>query len=120
MRASSWYGVAARGRNPIAAAAWCAHVMAPESQAKIAEIERVCPALPHLVPAALFEESPWLRTFTDGANNAISYLPPGLGPRAFAQIRVIADEVEAILYRGKAVQAAMDDLQRALERNLRG
>src|SRR5262249_40165055 len=35
MRASSWYGVAARGRNKDAATAWLMHLLTPESQAKI-------------------------------------------------------------------------------------
>jgi multiple sugar transport system substrate-binding protein len=119
MRASSWYGVSARGRNRDATTAWLIHMLSPESQAKIVEIERVTPALPHLVPASVLEQSPWLRPFFDGAANAISYLPPGLGSRAFAQVRTIADAIEAILYRGRPVAGALDDLQRTLEANLR-
>ena len=39
--------------------------------------------------------------------------------RAGSQMKVIADEIEAILYRDKPVPAAMDDLQRTLEANLK-
>ena len=119
MRASSWYGVAARGRNREATAAWLMHMLTPESQAKIVEVERVTPALPHLIPAQYYQESPWLKTFVDGAASAVSYLPPGLGSKSFAQIKVIADEIENILYRNKPVPVAMAELQSSLESNLR-
>ncbi len=119
MRGTSWYGVGARGRNKDAAIAWLMHMLTPESQAKIVEVERVTPALPHLIPARFFEESPWLRPFVEGASTAVSYLPPGLGSRAFSQIRTIGDEIEAILYRNKPIPTAMADLQRALEAGLR-
>lgn len=119
VRASSWYGVSAKGRNPTAAMAWLMHMLSAEGQAKIVEVERVVPALPHLVPASVYQESPWFRPFVDGSSKAISYLPPGLGPRAFGQIKVIGEEIENILYRSKAADRAMADLQRALEASLR-
>ena len=118
MRGTTWYGVTAKGKNNAATTAWLMHMLTPESQATVAEIERVVPALPGLVPAALFEQTPWYRAFVDAAASSISFLPPGLGSKAFGQMKVIADELELVLYRDKPAQTAMDDLQRTLEANL--
>lgn len=119
VRASSWYGVAAQGRNKAAATAWLMHMLTPESQALIAEVERVVPALPQHIPPALFQDTPWYRTIVDGAARSVSYIPPGLGSKGFAQIKTISDSVEAILYRGTAIPTAMASLQKDLEANLR-
>lgn len=119
VRASSWYGVAAKGRNRDAAIAWLMHMLSAESQARIVEVERVVPALPQHVPASVYTDSPWYRAFVDGASTSVSYLPPGLGPRAFSQIKIIGDEIENVLYRNKAIPQAMSDLQRAMETSLK-
>jgi len=118
VRASSWYGVAAQGRNPDAAKAWLMHMLEAENQAEIVTRERVVPAIPAHIPGQLFDESPWLRTFVAGAATARSYLPPGLGSRANAQLKDIAAEIELVLYADKPVETAMADLQATLERNL--
>jgi len=119
VRASSWYGVAAKGKNREATTAWLMHMLNAESQAKIVEVERVVPALPHLIPASVYAESPWYKAFVDGASNSVSYLPPGLGPKAFSQIKIIGDEIENVLYRNKAIPLAMADLQKAMEASLK-
>lgn len=119
MRASSWYGIAAQGKNKAAATAWLMHMLTPESQAIIAEEERIVPALPQHIPPTLFEDTPWYRTIVDGAKSSVSYVPPGLGSRGFAQIKTIGEQIEAILYRNAPVPTAMANLQRDLEANLR-
>lgn len=119
VRASSWYGIAAQGKNKPAATAWLMHMLAPESQAIIAEEERVTPALPQHIPPALFQDTPWYRTIVDGAKSSISYVPPGLGSKGFAQIKTIGEQIEAILYRNTQVASAMATLQGQLEANLR-
>lgn len=118
MRGTTWYGVTAKGKNNAATTAWLMHMLTPESQATVADIERVVPALPSMVPDALYQETPWYRAFVDAAASSVSFLPPGLGSKAFSQMKVIADELELVLYRDKPVPAAMDDLQRTLEANL--
>jgi multiple sugar transport system substrate-binding protein len=119
MRASSWYGVAARGRNKDAAMAWLMQMLTPEGQTRIIDRERVVPALPHLVAPEVWKDDPWFKAFVDGAQRGISYLPPGLGPKAFDQIKIIGEEIERILYRNKPVEQAMGDLQKALEASLK-
>ncbi len=120
VRASSWYGVPRKAKNPEAAIAWLMNLLTEESQAKVVEVELVVPAIPSLVPAKILEANPWFKTYVDGANTAVSYLPPGLGDKANAQIKVIGDEVQQILYRNKSITDAMDTLQKALEANLKG
>lgn len=119
VRASSWYGVAAKGKNRDATTAWLMHMLNAESQAKIVEVERVVPALPYLIPASVYAESPWYKAFVDGASSSVSYLPPGLGAKAFSQIKIIGDEIENILYRNKPIPQAMGDLQKAMEASLK-
>lgn len=118
LRVSSWYGVARRGKNPEAATAWLMHMLAAENQARIAEVERVVPALPGLIPASIFAQDPWFQTFVSGAESGRSYLPPGLGADAFSQIKIIGEELERVLYRDKNVTVAMNDLQRSLEASI--
>jgi multiple sugar transport system substrate-binding protein len=120
MRASSWFAATAQGKNKPAAIAWLMHMLEPENQALIAEVERIVPALPEYIKPATHEESPWLKTFVAGSATGISYLPPGLGTKAFPQIKAISEEIENILYRNKPIPAAMADLQKTLETNLRG
>lgn len=120
VRASSWYGVPRKAKNPEAAIAWLMNLLTEESQAKVVDVERVVPAIPSYVPAKILEDSPWFKTFVDGANTAVSYLPPGLGDKANDQIKVIGDEIQQILYRNKAIPDAMATLQKTLEANLKG
>jgi multiple sugar transport system substrate-binding protein len=120
VRASSWYGVPRKAKNPEAAIAWLMNLLTPESQAKVVEVELVVPAIPSLVPAKILADSPWFKTFVDGADTAVSFLPPGLGDKANAQIKVIGDEIQQILYRNKAIPDAMATLQKTLEANLKG
>jgi multiple sugar transport system substrate-binding protein len=119
VRASSWYGVAAKGKNPAAAKAWLMHMLSPESQAIIADVERIVPALPKHIPDAVYADTPWFRTIVAGAGKSVSYVPPGLGQKGFAQVKTIADQIEAVLYRGTPVQTAMAALQKELETNLK-
>jgi multiple sugar transport system substrate-binding protein len=119
IRATSWYGVPRKAKNPDAAIAWLMNLMTAESQARIAEVEMVVPAIPSLVPAKLITDNPWFKVFVDSASTAVSYLPPGLGPKANDQIKVIGDEVQQILYRNKSVPDAMATLQMTLENNLK-
>lgn len=119
MRATGWYGVTTKGRNKEAAAAWLMHMLTPENQTRIVERERVCPALPHLVSPDVWKDDPWFKAFVEGAQRGVTYLPPGLGPKAFDQIKVIGDEIERILYRGKPVEQAVSDLQKSMEASLK-
>ena len=75
--------------------------------------------MPSLVSPDVWKDDPWFKAFIDGGQRGVSYLPPGLGPKAFDQIKVIGDEVDRILYRNKPVEQAMGDLQKALEVSLR-
>jgi ABC-type glycerol-3-phosphate transport system substrate-binding protein len=120
MRASSWFAATTQGKNKPAAVAWLMHMLEPENQALIAEAERIVPALPEHIKASTHQEAPWLKTFIAGSATGVSYLPPGLGSKAFAQIKVISEEIENILYRNKPIAGAMGDLQKTLETNLRG
>ncbi len=115
MRSSSWFGVGAKGRNKEAAIAWLMHMLNAESQAKIVEIERVVPAIPAFVPASVLQQDPWFKVFVEASATAVSYLPPGLGSKANDQIKLIAGEIQNILYRGTSVESAMGSLQRQLE-----
>ena len=119
VRARSWYGVAAKGKNKAAATAWLMHMLAPESQAIIAEVERIVPALPKHIPETVYADTPWFRTIVAGASKSVSYVPPGLGSKGFAQVKTIADQIESVLYRSTPVPQAMAALQRELETNLR-
>ena len=119
VRASSWYGVAAKGKNQAATKAWLMHMLSPESQAIIADVERIVPALPKHIPEAVYADTPWFRTIVAGASKSVSYVPPGLGSKGFAQVKTIADQIEAVLYRGTPVQTAMATLQKELETNLK-
>ena len=118
LRGTTFYGVTAKGKNNPATTAWLMYMLTPESQATIAEIERVVPALPGFIPPALYEQTPWYKAFVEAAATSVSFLPPGLGSKAFGQMKVIADELELVLFRDKPVDKAMDDLQQTLEANL--
>lgn len=120
VRASSWYGVPRKAKNPEGAIAWLMNLLTAQSQAKIVEVERVVPAIPSFVPAQVLEQYPWFKTYVDGANTAVSFLPPGLGDKANAQIKVIGDAIQQILYRDKSIADAMAALQAQLEANLKG
>jgi multiple sugar transport system substrate-binding protein len=119
VRASSWYGIGAKAKNPAAATAWLMHMLEPESQAIIAEVERIVPALPKHIPEAVYADTPWFRTIVAGAAKSVSYIPPGLGSKGFAQIKTISDQIESVLYRNTPVPQAMAALQRELETNLK-
>jgi ABC-type glycerol-3-phosphate transport system substrate-binding protein len=118
LRGTTFYGVTAKGKNNPATTAWLMYMLTPESQATIAEIERVVPALPGFIPQALYEQTPWYKAFVEAAATSVSFLPPGLGSKAFGQMKVIADELELVLFRDKPVDKAMADLQQTLEANL--
>ncbi|MBN9061218.1 MAG: extracellular solute-binding protein [Rhizobiales bacterium] len=120
MRASSWFAATTQAKNKPAAIAWLMHMLEPENQNLIAESERIVPALPEFIKPETYKESPWLKTFVAGAATGVSYLPPGLGSKAFGQIKTIGEEIENILYRNKPIASAMGDLQKSLEANLRG
>lgn len=86
-----------------------------EWQIKQVEMTKcVTPARGSATPEFLVR-NPWFKNFAMSMDTTISVLPPGLGPYCMEVMKIIADNVEDVLFTDKPVEEAMNSCQQELE-----
>jgi ABC-type glycerol-3-phosphate transport system substrate-binding protein len=85
-------------------------------QQRAVELIKAIPARRNMIPPNFLAENPWFKTFSDVAATAVSYAPEGAEQYGSDIIKIVGNDIEAMLFRGVSAQQTADTMQADLVR----
>ena len=116
MHASAYWVLPKKAKNKDLGAEYILEMLKPESQKAIVQDQGAFPARPGYVTDEYLKANPWFKVFADASSSSVSYVPLGVGAKAFDGLKIVGGAVEQVLYQNKSPENAMADAQKELER----
>lgn len=101
-------------KNKDLAAKLLMRMLKDDMQTIIVNLGKTVPGRVGVIPASFIQENPWFKAFEQAALTARSYAPDGAEQFGAEIIKIVAEHVEAMLFKGVSAEATASSLQKAL------
>jgi ABC-type glycerol-3-phosphate transport system substrate-binding protein len=114
MSITVFLGVPKAAKNKDQAARLLMRMLKEDMQAAIVNLGRTHPGRIGMIPASFTQENPWFKAFEQATLTAKSYAPEGVEQYGNEIVKVVAENVEAMLFNNIPAETAANNLQKAL------
>jgi ABC-type glycerol-3-phosphate transport system substrate-binding protein len=114
MSITVFLGVPKAAKNKDQAAKLLMRMLKEDIQAAIVNLGRTHPGRIGMIPPSFIQENPWFKAFEQATLTAKSYAPEGVEQYGNEIVKVVAENVEAMLFNNVPAETAANNLQKAL------
>lgn len=111
---TAFLGVPKAAKNKDQAAKLLMRLLKDDMQAAIVNLGRTHPGRVGMIPASFMQENPWFKAFEQATLTAKSYAPEGAEQYGNEIVKLVAENVEAMLFGNLPAETAANNLQKAL------
>lgn len=111
---TAFLGVPKASKNKDQAAKLLMRMLKDDMQAAIVNLGRTHPGRVGMIPASFMQENPWFKAFEQATLTAKSYAPEGAEQYGNEIVKLVAENVEAMLFSNVPPETAANNLQKAL------
>jgi multiple sugar transport system substrate-binding protein len=111
---TAFLGVPKAAKNKEQAAKLLMRLLMDDLQAAIVSMGRTHPGRLGMIPASFTQENPWFKAFEQATLTAKSYAPEGAEQYGNEIVKLVAENVEAMLFNNVSPETTANNLQKAL------
>ena len=114
MSITAFLAVPKAAKNKDLAAKLLMRLLKEDMQAAIVTIGKTHPGRLGVIPASFVQENPWFKAFEQATLTARSYAPEGAEQYGNEIVKIVAEHIEAMLFKGVSAEETGAALQKAL------